>query len=76
MGREMAAQLVRAGHKVGIAGRRGELLNSFIEEHKSIAAEPIEAQVLDVTAPDATAALPLIAHAPTLFVLIKTEAFD
>lgn len=57
LGREMAAQLVKAGHKVGIAGRRSELLDSFIEEHKSIASEPIEAQVLDVTAPDATAAL-------------------
>ncbi len=57
LGREMAAQLVRAGHKVGIAGRRGELLNSFVEEYKGVAAEPIEQQVVDVTSPSAPAAL-------------------
>lgn len=53
----MAAQLVRAGHKVGIAGRRGELLNSFVEEYKGVAAEPIEQQVVDVTSPSATSSL-------------------
>lgn len=53
----MAAQLVLAGHKVGIAGRRGELLNSFVEEYKGVAAEPIEQQVVDVTSPSATSSL-------------------
>ncbi len=57
LGREMAAQLVLAGHKVGIAGRRGELLNSFVEEYKGVAAEPIEQQVVDVTSPSATSSL-------------------
>lgn len=53
----MAAQLVLAGHKVGIAGRRGELLNAFVEEYKGVAAEPIEQQVVDVTSPSATSSL-------------------
>lgn len=53
----MAAQLVKAGHKVGIAGRRSELLNSFVEEYKGVAAEPIEQQVVDVTSPSAPASL-------------------
>lgn len=57
LGREMAAQLVKAGHKVGIAGRRSELLNSFVEEYKGVAAEPIEQQVVDVTSPSAPASL-------------------
>ena len=57
LGREMAAQLVKAGHKVGIAGRRGELLNSFVEEYKDLCAEPIEWQEMDVTSPSATTAL-------------------
>lgn len=57
LGREMAAQLVRAGYKVGIAGRRSELLASFVEEFKGEATEPIEQQVIDVTSPGATAAL-------------------
>ena len=57
LGREMAAQLVRAGYKVGIAGRRSELLGSFVEEHKGEATEPIEQQVIDVTSQGATAAL-------------------
>ena len=57
LGREMAAQLVRAGYKVGIAGRRSELLGSFVEEFKGEATEPIEQQVIDVTSQEATAAL-------------------
>lgn len=57
LGREMAAQLVKAGHKVGIAGRRSELLNSFVEEYKGVATEPIEQQVVDVTSPSAPASL-------------------
>ena len=57
LGREMAAQLVRAGYKVGIVGRRSELLASFVEEFKGEATEPIEQQVIDVTSPGATAAL-------------------
>ncbi|MBQ5931096.1 MAG: SDR family NAD(P)-dependent oxidoreductase, partial [Tidjanibacter sp.] len=57
LGREMAAQLVMAGYKVGVAGRRSELLGSFVEEYKSVAVEPIEQQVMDVTATDAPSAL-------------------
>ena len=57
LGREMAAQLVRAGYKVGVAGRRSELLGSFVEEYKGVATEPIEQQVIDITSQGATASL-------------------
>lgn len=57
LGREMAAQLVKAGYKVGIAGRRSELLDAFVEEYKGVAVEPIEQQVVDITATSATTAL-------------------
>lgn len=71
LGREMASQLVKAGYKVGIAGRRGELLASFVEEHKGVAAAPIEQQVMDVTSPTATAALDtLIDHMGGMDILL------
>lgn len=71
LGREMASQLVKAGYKVGIAGRRGELLASFVEEHKEVAAAPIEQQVMDVTSPTATAALDtLIDHMGGMDILL------
>ena len=57
LGREMASQLVKAGYKVGIAGRRKELLESFVAEHQATAAAPIEAEVIDVVSPQACASL-------------------
>lgn len=53
IGKEIAIQLAEKGWKVGVAGRRTELLNSLVASHDNI----IASRAIDVTREDAPALL-------------------
>lgn len=53
IGKEIAIQLAEKGWKVGVAGRRTELLNSLVASHDNI----IASRTIDVTREDAPALL-------------------
>jgi len=54
IGREVAHQLAGQGWRLGIAGRRGELLEQFKDEHPGA---DVTTAIMDVTKDDATQAL-------------------